>query len=89
MAKPIFEIIPDPEMLLGLEPEELAGIVLNYLHSLSGTESMNHLGNFLGSQNVTGYPHQYQDRIKDALTEAWGYLESQGLISPRPHSGPG
>ena len=34
MSKSIYEIVPDPEALLALEPEELAGVVLEYLNSI-------------------------------------------------------
>jgi hypothetical protein len=31
----LFDFFPDPQVLLNLEPEELAGFVIEYLHSLS------------------------------------------------------
>ncbi len=88
MGKPIFEIVPDPETLLDLEPEELAGTLLEYLNS-SSDRSILHLGNFLSTTNVKGYPAEYHKKVRDALTEAWVWLESQCLIAPRPHKGAG
>ena len=31
----IYELLPDPEALLALEPEELAGVIIQYLNSPS------------------------------------------------------
>jgi hypothetical protein len=33
VAARIFDIMPDTELLLSLEPEELAGVVLEYLNA--------------------------------------------------------
>jgi hypothetical protein len=38
MAKTIAQLIPDPELLLSLEPEDLAGVVSEYLNSISDEE---------------------------------------------------
>jgi uncharacterized protein (TIGR02391 family) len=84
MAEPIFKIISDPDTLLALEPEELAGLVLEHLNSLPANASILNRGNFLSSHNVTGYPPQYHERIKEAFTEAWVWLEREGLIAPKP-----
>ena len=87
MSSTIFSIIPDPEALLALEPEELAGVVLEYLNSLSHSESgqLNRY-NFSLPHTVKEYPRQYQDRISQALMEAWVWLEREGLIAPKPGS---
>lgn len=85
MSNMIFSIIPDPEALLALEPEELAGVVLEYLNSLPHSESgqLNRY-NFSLPHTVNEYPRQYQDRISQALMEAWVWLEREGLIAPEP-----
>lgn len=81
----IHSLIPDPEVLLALEPEELAGVVLEYLNSLD-TSSSGQLNryNFSLSHTVEGYPKALQEQISEGLMEAWVWLEREGLIAPRP-----
>ena len=82
----IYELIPDHELLLNLEPEELAGIVLEYLNSLSeGSAELNRY-NFSMPHTVADYPHEHQRSISRALMEGWVWLEKEGLIAPRPGS---
>ncbi len=87
MSMSIFSLLPDPEVLLSLEPEELARVVLEYLSSLSPTEGgqLNRY-NFSLPHTVQGYPPHYQNRISQALMEAWVWLEREGLIAPEPGS---
>lgn len=87
MSKSIYSIIPDPEALLALQPEELAGVVLEYLNALSERErgQLNRY-NFSLPHTVRDYPRQYQERISQALMEAWVWLEREGLIAPKPGS---
>ena len=87
MIKTIYSIIPDPEAVLGLEPEELAGVVLEYLNSLGemGKGSLNRY-NFSLPHTYQQYPSQYHERISEALMEAWVWLEREGLIAPQPGS---
>jgi hypothetical protein len=79
-------MIPNAEDLLALEPEELAGVLLEHLNSLGDNSSSLHLYNFLlpGQSPALAYPEEYRDRINRALTEAWVWLEREGLIAPRP-----
>lgn len=87
MSKRIYDIIPDPEALLALEPEEVAGVVLEYLNSVDEKISgdLNRY-NFSLPYIVEGYPPQYRDRISCALMEGWVWLEREGLIAPKPGS---
>lgn len=82
----ISSIIPDAESLLALEPEELAGVVLEHLNSIHPTEarSLLNINNICVEFGVKGYPHEYYERISQALMEAWVWLEREGLIAPRP-----
>jgi hypothetical protein len=81
----IASIVPDPEALLALEPEEVAGIVLQYLNSSSASNSgqLNRY-NFSLPHTVQDYPREYQTRISKALMEGWVWLEREGLIAPKP-----
>src|SRR5215470_19998975 len=78
-------LLPDPEILLSMEPEDLAGIVLQYLNSLSRHESGQlNRHNFTIDSNLGGYPPQQYKEIGKALMEAWIWLEREGLIAPIP-----
>jgi uncharacterized protein (TIGR02391 family) len=88
MARTLHEILPDAELLLSLEPEELAGVVLEYLNSLgSGDRGQLNRHNFSLPHTVQGYPPPLQDRIRRALMEAWSWLEREGMIAADPVSG--
>jgi uncharacterized protein (TIGR02391 family) len=82
------ETIPDEELLLALETEELAGYVLKFGKRQS-QNGLFHLGNFQSSlfvPNVGGhkYGQKQQDEITLAVAEAWSWLEVQGLLVTAP-----
>ncbi len=58
----MFDLLPDHDLLLSLEPEDLAGVVLQYLNSLShGERGQLNRYNFSLPGNLGGYPpQQYQ-----------------------------
>lgn len=85
----IYKLIPDHEVLLSLELEELAGIVLEYLHSLPKGAPQFSLHNFSLSHTVTEYPGEYQKDITNALREAWMWLKREGFIISTPGFHPG
>src|SRR5579863_7432600 len=68
--------IPDPDMFLALAPEELAAKLIFLLRK--DGEAMFHAGHI----QTDKYPHSHRGEIKLALTEAWAWLEGQGLIVP-------
>ncbi len=79
---------PEPETLLTLEPEELAGYLLEFFHSITETDRQRNVMRYewLGSpQPVDDYPPKFRDQIAMALMEAWSWLERQGLIARSPH----
>lgn len=79
--------IPDPEVLLALEPEELAAKMLFLIRRRSDAAMFN-LGNLRGElwgRSFSGtpqYPRERQKEIDLALAEALAWLEAQGLIVP-------
>lgn len=86
MNKTFSLIIPNPDDLLALEPEELAGAVMEYLHSQDpngGPNMLNRLA-FISIDTVKVYPKEYHEHTKKALMEAWVWLEREGFIAPLP-----
>jgi uncharacterized protein (TIGR02391 family) len=82
----IADLVPDPEDLLALEPEELAGVLLEYLNQCqdAGNTSVLNRHNFSLVHTVTEYPREYRDDLRRALMEGWVWLEREGLIAPDP-----
>jgi uncharacterized protein (TIGR02391 family) len=76
----LYSVIPNHETVLSLEPEELAGVVLELLN-LEGRQKINRY-NFTIISNFLDYPEEHRFRIRQAVTEAWVWLEREGLIIP-------
>jgi hypothetical protein len=82
------EAIPDVEVLLKLEPEELGAKLLFLLRKRNLENDSFHLGNLendlwpstLLPGQQTPYPRDQQAVISLALAEAWAWLEAQGLV---------
>lgn len=91
-ASELRQRIPDPEVLLSLEPEELAGVLLpilrkagaNYQGKVSGYNFCNELNQF---QEV--YPRQFVPAVARAIMEAWNWMLNNGLLAPSPENGQG
>jgi hypothetical protein len=92
-------IIPDAEVLLALEPEELGAKILFVLRKRTDSNSNRSqqallLSNLLGELwpgtfPYTGhgqqpYPPQRREEINLAISEAWAWLTAQGLLVPSP-----
>jgi hypothetical protein len=83
----LYDLVPDAEALLALEPEEFAGILLEYLNALPPPERENlNRGGYGHSHYVQEYPPPKQDALRRAMMEAWVWLEREGLIVPKPGS---
>lgn len=82
----LHSIIPNPEDLLALAPEELAGAVLEVLNSIPPERNgmLNRYNFTLPSGAAAHYPREYQERASKAVAEAWGWLEREGLLALRP-----
>lgn len=84
--------IDDSEILVSLEPAELAGIVLEHLLTFSPNDGMIHGGNYANAGTL-----QHQLRIEDArieevrecIAEAWSWLVCEGMLAPYPGDGSG
>jgi len=81
--------IPDPGMLLQLEPEELAGVLLpiirksaaSYQGKISG---YNFCNAFRQMQEI--YPRQAVPEVTRAIMEAWNWMLNNGLLASDPEN---
>ena len=77
-------LIPDAEVLLALEPEELAAAILEVLNGNPKEADSFHPPNFSGryvGSNSAPYPREFWVRILLAFGEAFTWLEREGLIA--------
>ena len=84
--KSLKDLLPDPEIFLSLEPEELAGYLLEYLNVQANNGVKLNRYNFRLPHTVQDYPPQFHDNLLKALMEAWIWLEREGMLAPLPGS---
>ena len=85
----LFELLPDADHLLSLEPEELAGpllISLEYKEQITpeniiGYESM---VREIDNKSHLNYPDGSREEVLFVLMEAWQCLVNEGFVAPRP-----
>ena len=77
------QLIPDVEVLLAIEPEQLGGCLLQIMNGRPGRKRMLTVGSWLyelfeGSNPP--YASQHREAVFRELAETWNWLETQGLI---------
>jgi uncharacterized protein (TIGR02391 family) len=91
----LVRVIPDPHVLLALEPEELGAKILFLLREREkapGSNKLIHSGNLCNELKTAEhyrqphYPSDCMENILVAVTEAIAWLEAQGLLVPAPDS---
>jgi len=83
----IAKIFPPVDVALQMEPEELAVPLLECLCQFEEikTSGMLNRYNFTLRGNLKGYAEQHNyNAIAKIITEAWVWLEKEGLIAPDP-----
>jgi uncharacterized protein (TIGR02391 family) len=91
VAGPLKAAIPEAEVFVALEPEELGSRLLFILRDHGGDKFTIHL--LLGALVRPGagslYPAQFEFQIRAAIFEAWAWLEAQGhIVWPDESNGP-
>jgi uncharacterized protein (TIGR02391 family) len=88
MAKTLNDIFPPKETVLEMEAEEIAPFLLKYLKVLNEEGGSNQLNryNFTLETNpgLRDYAGEELKKVAEVLTEAWVWLEREGLLAPRP-----
>jgi uncharacterized protein (TIGR02391 family) len=84
-------LIPNADVLLALDPDELGLRILQVLRNLPAHMSQHELGSFTNSvvghpqaPGTGAYPASQREDVKNAIREAWAWLEGQGLLLPDP-----
>jgi uncharacterized protein (TIGR02391 family) len=81
----LYDIIPDADSVLALEPEELAGIGLELIESVEpGTASRLHPSSFAHPDTLGPFPEHVRKQVAFAMAEGWNWLVREGLIAPTP-----
>lgn len=83
------QFLPPVEIALELKPEELAVSLLKCLVQMEqrgGPANLN-LNNFLGTTAIDEYAGDKYDEAVKAITEAWIWLEREGMIAPIARQG--
>lgn len=81
--------IPDPEVVLALEPEELGATILFLLRTQDGSFHphncmMEILNGSDPSRGISDCPREKRLEINVAISEAFAWLGAQGLIVAKP-----
>lgn len=86
MAATFKDVFPPVEAALAMPPEELAVYVLQFLRSarVDNTGMVNRRNFTISSGYIAQYAGPRVDEVAKALTEAWMWLEREGLIAPQP-----
>jgi hypothetical protein len=76
-------IIPDPEVLLSLEVEEFAGVLLMHFNSRGdGGANLHHYNFFNEFRNNPVYGNPVREReVNRAIMEAWDWLLHEGFLA--------
>ena len=74
----LYSLVPDAKAVLDLEPEELAGVLMEHLNSLPPSDQLNRYNFGLDSHTVEEYPKDQREELMQALMEAWVWLEREG-----------
>ena len=81
----LHDLIPDPQSILALEPEELAGLALELISSSEpNAPSRLHPTSFTSPETLGAFPQEIREHVAYAMAEGWNWLVQEGLIAPRP-----
>jgi len=81
----LYDLIPDADSVLALEPEELAGVGLELIMSGSPNGSSRlHPTSFTHPDTLGPFQEHKRSQVEYAMAEGWNWLVREGLIAPKP-----
>lgn len=83
MPRRLESILPAPDVALGLETEELAGVVLEVLceHEEGRSQCLH---NFVNRPDLREYLGTAYERARPLLAEAWSWLVGEAMLAESP-----
>jgi uncharacterized protein (TIGR02391 family) len=84
--KYLSDLYPNVDDVLKLEPEFLGGFLISHINELidDGAQNNFHRSNFIGNDWARhNYPHNHE-KLQEAISEAWHWLEREGVFVPKP-----
>ena len=93
MFSKLFELLPDAENLLSLQPTELAGpllISLQEVHRIDPEDLITYqnMRQEIDSNSQINYPNEYHEDVLLVIMEAWQCLLSEGFVAQKPNNLP-
>jgi len=84
MADDLRSYFPDPQTLLSLHPEELAGVLLEMVPDVRQAQHF-HVGSFVSDflfypHDPRSWPHEVRSDVENAVFESLSWLTTQGLV---------
>lgn len=91
----LIDFLPNPETIQELAPEDLAGLLVEFFHSIpkkdggrrDRQESVMNSGFICGTAIVQGFEPRHHESISKAFSEAWAWLVSERIVVQRPLQG--
>jgi uncharacterized protein (TIGR02391 family) len=85
MPPTLQQLVPDVDTLLNLDPEQLGILLLQVLHDRPQNSGKIHAGAYEGELLETSrgaYPREHEEKVREAVREAFAWLEGQALLIP-------
>jgi len=83
----VVALVPDPDVFVALEPEEIGAVILEYLNGRANEALHFHRYNVFRSDVLEEYPRARREEAAMALMEGFEWLLREGLIAPSPDQG--
>jgi len=90
----LIDFLPDPETTVQLEPEDLAGLLVEFLRSITDSEQRRRVmrtSYMCGTNIVESYSERHgvstSRAMSRALSEAWSWLIREGLVTQKALGG--
>ena len=83
MPKSLHSMVPDANVVVAMDPGELAGVLMEHLQELPANEkwTLNRYNFFYEYDRAFAeYPKDVREQVCEAFMEAWAWLESEGLL---------
>src|SRR5271154_5226380 len=83
MRTTLWSLIPDPKVLAGLDPDQIAHALMTCLRSATD-DSFNLYNLGLEKAFTSGYPQESHALVDKIVAGAWSLLQGRGYLGQKP-----